>query len=171
MKQFDPAPGTLTAGEAAAIDQVIADHGGDETQLVGILLDVQAGAEHRYISQAAAVYVAKKLGLKITRVYDVISFYTALNDEPQAKFTLEVCSSAPCHVNGAPSLVDTLREVLGIGVGETSEDGRYALRKTPCFGACDVAPAVRCNGKVFGHLTDKAAVTAMLKELEGGACG
>lgn len=170
MNQFEPADSQLTPGEAAAVDQIIADHAGDPTQLVGILLEVQAASERRYISQSAAVYVAQKLGLKITQVYDVITFYAALNDRPQAKFTLEVCSSAPCQVNGASSLLDTLRDVLGLEVGGTSADGRYAIRKVPCFGACDVAPAVRCNGVVYGKLTGREQVTAMLKELEGGAC-
>jgi len=170
MCQYDPTDSPLTAGETAAIDQIIAQHGGDATQLVGILLEVQAAAPGRYVSRSAAVYVAQKLGLKITQVYDVITFYAALNDQPQAKFTLEVCSSAPCQVNGASRLLDTLKDILGVEIGGTSADGRYAIRKVPCFGACDVAPAVRCNGVVYGNLTGREQITAMLKELEGGAC-
>lgn len=168
MCQLESSP--LTADETAVIDRVIADHNSDATQLVGILLEVQHEAPGRCISRSAAVYVARKLGLKVTQVYDVVTFYDALHDQPQAKFTLEVCSSAPCQVNGAASLLDTLRDVLGLEAGESSEDGRYAIRKVPCFGACDVAPAVRCNGVVYGNLTSRDAVTAMLKDLEGGGC-
>lgn len=158
----------LSESEISGIDQIISDHENDATQLVGILLDVQAAAPGRFISRPAAVYVARKLGLKITQVYDVISFYTAIHDEPQAKFTLEVCSSAPCHVNGAASLLDLLKDVLGIGPGEAIDDGRYAVRTVPCFGACDVAPAVRCNGVVYGKLNSREDVAAMLRDLEGG---
>ena len=40
MKPFDTTPAVLTADDKAVIDRIIADHGNDPTQLVGILLDV-----------------------------------------------------------------------------------------------------------------------------------
>ena len=166
MKTFDPTPDALTAVDKAAIDRIIAQHDGDPTQLVGILLTVQAVGERKYISQPAAVYVANKLGVKITQVYDVISFYTALHDKPRAKFPLEVCSSAPCRVNDSESLLEMLQDILGIGLGEVTYDGRFAIETVPCFGACDVAPAVRVNGVVYGHLTTRQRVLAMLRQLD-----
>ena len=101
MKPFDPTPDALTAGDKAAIDRIIAEHDNDPTQLVGILLSVQKAGERKYISRPAAIYVAQKLGLKITQLYDVISFYTALHDQPRAKYPLEVCSSAPCRAKSS----------------------------------------------------------------------
>lgn len=166
MKPFDPTPDVLTAGDMATIDRIIAGHENDPTQLVGILLDVQAAAERKYISQTVAVYVARKLGLKITQVYDVISFYTALHDRPRAKYPLEVCNSAPCQVNDSEALLATLKELLGIDLGEVTYDGRFTIETVPCFGACDVAPAVRVNGVVYGKLTDKEKILAMLRQLD-----
>lgn len=58
MKPFDPNPDALTAGDMAAIDQIIAAHDNDPTQLMGILLSVQKEGERKYISRPAAVYVA-----------------------------------------------------------------------------------------------------------------
>lgn len=166
MKPFDPTPDILTAGDMAAIDRIIAKHDNDPTQLVGILLAVQAAGERKYISRPAAVYVAQKLGVKITQVYDVISFYTALHDKPRAKYPLEVCSSAPCRVNDSDSLLETLKEILGIKLGEVTYDGRFTIEQVPCFGACDVAPAVRVNGVVYGNLTDRERILAMLRQLD-----
>lgn len=166
MKPFDPSPAVLTADDRAEIDRIIADHGGDPTQLVGILLAVQAAAERKYISRNAAVYIAHKLGLKITQLYDVISFYSALYDRPRAKYPLEVCSSAACRVNDSDTLLDTLQDILGIGLGEVTYDGRFTIQTTPCFGACDQAPAVRVNGVVYGRLTDRERVLAMLRQLD-----
>lgn len=166
MKPFDPTPDVLTAGDMATIDRIIAEHNSDSTQLVGILLDVQAAGEGKYISRPAAVYVARKLGLKITQLYDVISFYTALHDAPRAKYPIEVCNSAPCRVNDSEALLEMLKEILGIDLGEVTYDGRFSIEKVPCFGACDVSPAVRVNGVVYGNLTDRERVLAMLGQLD-----
>lgn len=166
MKPFDPTPDALTAGDKAAIDRIIAEHDADPTQLVGILLSVQKAGERKYISRPAAVYVAQRLGVKITQLYDVISFYTALHDKPRAKYPLEVCSSAPCRVNDSDTLLATLKDILGIDLGEVTYDGRFTIEKVPCFGACDVAPAVRCNGVVYGNLTDREQILAMLRQLD-----
>lgn len=166
MRPFDPQPNQLTHKDEIAIDRVIADHGGNPTDLVGILLDVQALSERRHISQPAAYYIARKLGLKITQVYDVISFYTALHDKPRAKYPLEVCNSAPCRVKDSDSLLATLKEILGIEEGEVTYDGRFTIEKVPCFGACDVSPAVRVNGIVYGNLVDRERILSMLRQLD-----
>lgn len=166
MKPFDTNPNRLTANDRADIDRVIAEHGGDPTRLVGILLDIQAASPRKYISQPVAVYVADRLGLKITQLYDVISFYSALYDTPRAKYPLEVCNSAPCRVNDSDALLETLKDILGIDLDEVTYDGRFTIQKVPCFGACDQAPAVRVNGVVYGHLTDRERVLAMLRQLD-----
>ncbi len=166
VKPFDTTPEELTKVDMAAIDRIIAENDGDPTKLVGILLSVQAAGERKYISRPAAVYIADKLGLKITQLYDVISFYTALHDEPRAKYPLEVCSSAPCRVNDSDTLLETLKDILGIELGEVTYDGRFTIEQVPCFGACDVAPAVRVNGAVYGGLTSRERVLEMLRNLD-----
>ena len=166
MRPFDPTPNVLTQDDKAIIDRIIADHDNDSTQLVGILLDVQAYAERKHISRPVAVYIADRLGLKITQVYDVISFYSALHVRPRAKYPLEICSSAPCRVNDSESLLEMLKDILGIELGEVTYDGRFTIQPVPCFGACDQAPAVRVNGVVYGKLTDREKVLAMLRQLD-----
>lgn len=166
MKPFDTTPNLLTANDKAVIDHIIAKHGNDPTQLVGILLDIQATSVRKHISQPVAVYVADRLNLHITQLYDVISFYSALYDTPRAKYPLEVCNSAPCRVNDSDTLLETLKDILGIDLNEVTYDGRFTIQKVPCFGACDQAPAVRVNGVVYGHLTDRERVLAMLRQLD-----
>lgn len=166
MKPFDTTPAVLTESDKAIIDRIMADHDNDSTQLVGILLDVQANSERKHISRPVAVYLADKLGVKITQIYDVISFYTALHVRPRAKYPLEVCNSAPCRVNDSDTLLETLKDILGIELGEVTYDGRFTISKVPCFGACDIAPAVRVNGVVYGKLTDREKILAMLRQLD-----
>lgn len=166
MRPFELESEELTAPVRERIDAVLQAHAYDGTELVSILLDVEAQMERRYISRPVACYVADRLGLRPTQVYDVISFYTALHDRPRAKFPLQICGSAPCRVNGSESLYEMLRAILGIDFGEVTYDGRFTIEKVPCFGACDRAPAVRVNGKVYGNLTTRERVLAMLRELD-----
>ena len=105
------------------------------------------------------------LGVKPTQVYDVISFYTALHDKPRAKFTLEVCSSAPCRVKDSDTLLERLKRLLNLEVGQVTYDGRFSIEQVPCFGACDVSPAVRVNGVVYGHLDSEERILDMLQQL------
>ncbi len=166
MRPFEVETEKLTAPVRAAIDEILCAHHYDGTDLIAVLLEVEAAMERRYISRPVAYYVADRLGLKPTQVFDVISFYTALHDKPRAKFPLQICDSAPCRVCGSESLYDMLRAVLGIDLGEVTYDGRFTIEKVPCFGACDVAPAVRVNGVVYGNLTDRERVLAMLRQLD-----
>ena len=166
MKPFAKKLTELTPEMVSLVDEIIASHDGDATQLVGILLDLEAAVERHYIPEPAAYYLAERLEIRPTQVYDVISFYSALHDKPRAKYPLEVCSSAPCRVNDSDNLLDTLQNILGIGLGEVTYDGRFTIERVPCFGACDVAPAVRVNGAVYGNLTSRERILDMLRQLD-----
>lgn len=166
MKPFAQKAEVLTPALARAIDTILANHGGDATQLVGILLDVQDAVEHHYVPEDAARYVAGKLELPPAQVYDVLSFYDALYNAPRAKYPLQVCDSAPCMVNDSDALVEELERILNLKVGEVTYDGRFSIERVPCFGACDVSPAVRCNGMVFGNLTSRERILDMLRQLD-----
>jgi NADH-quinone oxidoreductase subunit E len=55
---------------------------------------------------------------------------------------------------GAGELGEHLKEKLGIGFGQTTEDGRYTLKEGECMGACGDAPMCLHNNHVMHtHLT------------------
>lgn len=161
------APGCpLSAELQAKIDLVLESHAYDSTQIVGILLEVQELEEMHYVPEPVAYYLAERLQMPVTGIFDCLSFYAELSGRPRAKYPIQVCSSIACHVNGAGSLTATLQELLGIDFGETTYDGRFTLEKTTCFGACDRAPALRINGQVYGPLHSREEVAALLRELD-----
>ncbi|NCE63764.1 NAD(P)H-dependent oxidoreductase subunit E [Pseudoflavonifractor sp. 524-17] len=166
MKPFAKKLTELTPEMVSLVDEIIASHDGDATQLVGILLDLEAAVERHYIPEPAAYYLAERLEIRPTQVYDVISFYSALHDKPRAKYTLQVCDSAPCRVKDSDTLCETLQRLLNLEVGEVTYDGRFSIEKVPCFGACDVSPAVRVNGVVYGHLDSEERIVNMLQQLD-----
>ena len=147
------------------IDCVLEAHNYDGTQIVGILLEVQALHELHYVPEPVAYYLAGKLQMPVTIIFDCLSFYSQLSMEPRAKYPIQVCNSAACRVNDNAVLFETLKRVLGIEIGETTYDGRFCIEPVTCFGACDLAPAVRINGEIHGHLDTPEKVEQLIREL------
>lgn len=154
--------GVLTKDLALKIDTIISGYQGNSTKLVGILLDVQDIIPKQYIPREVATYISEKMNIPLSKVYDVISFYAALSDVPRADFVIQLCDSVVCKVTGNTILRDTISELLGISEQEATADGKYWLEYTPCFGACDISPAMRINGKVYGHLTTPNSIKQVL---------
>lgn len=158
----------LTETLTAKIDGVLASYAKDPTRLVGMLLEIQDLTLKQYIPKEIAVYVGDQLDLPLSRIYDVISFYEALSDVPRGDIVIQFCDSVVCKVNGNNTLKKDLENILGIKMGETTPDGKYHLESAPCFGACDIAPAIRVNGVVYGPLKTEEAVRAALSRPEKG---
>ncbi|WP_419821001.1 NAD(P)H-dependent oxidoreductase subunit E [Anoxybacterium hadale] len=156
--------GILTRELAQEIDKTINHYRSNSTKLVGILLDIQDIIPKQYIPREVAAYVSEKMNIPLSKIYDVISFYAALSDVPRADYVIQLCDSVVCKVTGNTTLRDTISQLLGIKEQESTPDGKYWLEYTPCFGACDISPAMRINGKVFGHLTTQDSVKAVLDQ-------
>lgn len=105
------------------------------------------------LSYDVAKVIAREMGLSLSQVYNFVTFYAMLSTKPHGKYTIRICRSAPCHVNGAAEVVHAIEDQLGIKMGETTEDGRFTLEYCPCLGLCDIAPAIMINKKVYGNLT------------------
>lgn len=166
MKPFVDVDETMTPELAQLADRVIAKHDHDSTQLVGILLDIQDEIELHYIPKPMAFYLSERLDIKPTQIWDVLSFYSSLYTEPRAKYPIQICDSVVCRVNDSDRLLDLLRDILNIDLNEVTYDHKFTIEQVPCFGACDVAPAARVNGRVFGRLTTRERVIDMLNSLD-----
>lgn len=123
------------------IDLVLESHDCDPTQIVGILLDVQALNERHYVPETTAYYIADRLKMRVTNIFDCLKFYSELSPVPRAKYPIQVCCSPACRVNRVDShrLISTLEQLLDIKLGETTYDGRFTLEQVTCIGACDRA--------------------------------
>jgi NADH dehydrogenase (ubiquinone) flavoprotein 2 len=75
-------------------------------------------------------------------------FYTQYS-EPIGKYFLQVCTTTPCELCGASGIVKTISDHLGIGVGETTEDGLFTLVEVECAGACVNAPVLAVNDDYY----------------------
>ena len=123
----------------------------------------------RFLNSAepVAYYLADRLSLPVTNIFDCLNFYSELSSKPRAKYPIQVCSSPACRVNviDTKRLLETLQRLLDIKIGETTYDGRFTLETTTCYGACDRAPSVRINGQIYDHLDTQEKIEALLRSL------
>ena len=99
--------------------------------------------------------IADELGIPLTEVYGVATFYSQFTLKPKGKNKIAICLGTACYVRGAQSIIDKVNGILGTVIGETTEDGNYTVDATRCVGACGLAPVMMINEEVFGRLTVK----------------
>jgi len=118
-----------------------------------------------YVSKEGIERVAARLGLPVSDVYSMASFYTLYHKEPTGRHVLRVCEGLSCYLaGGAERLVDYLREKLGIEVGETTEDGLFTLQTVDCLASCGTSPAMLVDDALYENLTAEK-VDELLDEL------
>lgn len=133
---------------------VLEKFGTGKENLIQIMLELQQLSGNNYLPQEWVEEVAKALDMPMSKVYGVITFYAMFDTEKRGKNLIEVCKSGPCHVAGAENVMELLEKVLGIKPGQTTADGLFTLEFSSCFGACDIAPAIKIGEEVYGNLTE-----------------
>lgn len=123
--------------------------------LPGNLMPVLQGAqdEYGYIPRAVAELIAERLNVYPSQIYGVLTFYAQFHLKPRGRFIIRVCVGTACHVQGAPRIVETFFDKLGIGHAETTPDLRYTFEKVACLGACGMAPLAMVNDSTYGSMT------------------
>lgn len=106
-----------------------------------------------WLSVEAMDHVAGVLNITPIEVYEVATFYSMYNLKPIGKYLFEVCHTGPCMVQGSDSIINYIKEKLGIGIGETTADGLFTLKVVECLGACGYAPMMQMGKFYKEHLT------------------
>ena len=113
-----------------------------------------AQEQYGYLSPEAVERVANRLEMDPGEVYDSATFYSMFRFKPAGRYVLQVCEGLSCHLaGGAEQLVEYLQRQLGIGAGETTEDGLFTLQTVQCLAACGASPAMRVNDTLYENLT------------------
>lgn len=125
---------------------ILAMHENDPSNLIAILQDVQA--EYNYLSEANLTLIADTLGVSVSKVYSVATFYENFSLEAKGKHIIKVCAGTACHVRKSGPIYDAIYEYLGLhGKKKTSDDGLFTLETVACLGACGLAPVMTVDGK------------------------
>jgi len=129
------------------IDKYLTLHG----NLMPVLQGIQD--EYGYIPKPTIDLVAERLNVYPSQIFGVLTFYAQFHLKPRGRFIIRVCVGTACHVQGAPRIVETFFDKLGIGHAETTPDLRYTFEKVACLGACGMAPLAMVNDSTYGAMT------------------
>ena len=142
---------------------ILAMHENDPSNLIAILQDVQA--EYNYLSEANLTLIADTLGVSVSKVYSVATFYENFSLEAKGKHIVKVCAGTACHVRKSGPIYDSLRDALGLtGKRKTSADGLFTLETVACLGACGLAPVMTIDGEVHAKMTPED-VLALVEDI------
>ena len=142
---------TLCKEKLKQLDAFIDENVGKDGNLIPILHESQKLFGH--IPFSVQKNIADKLNKPLAEIYGVVTFYTYFSIEPKGDYIIGVCMGTACYVKNAGKILDDFANEIGIGVGETSEDGKFTLEATRCIGACGLAPVLTVNEDVYGRLT------------------
>jgi len=145
------------------VDAIIDKYEGQANYLIQILLEIQA--ENHWLPKEALETVSKRLDVPLSRIQNVTTFYKAFSLVPKGRHEIHVCLGTACHVRGAPRVLDTVQEVVGIKPGETDSDLKFSLETVACLGCCALGPVMEVDGK-YNRKIVPAKVAEILKNYD-----
>lgn len=134
------------------VEEVIAGHSPiTMDSLIPVLQDVQT--ETGYLSHKSMEEISTLVGVPVSRVYGVATFYKQFRFAPLGDHVIQVCRGTACHVRGSLAIADHLKRRLKLTAEGNSPDRKFTVITVACLGACSIAPVVKLDGEFHGHLT------------------
>ncbi len=145
-------------GERTPADDHLARGGHASRSRRDLLLPVLHALQDEvgWISRGGLEYACRRLDVPPADAYGVATFYDRFALDERPPLIVTVCDDIVCKCNGA----DDLFRVLGDAV----------VRRSPCFGLCDRAPAARMERSGRAHAEGRLAPASIdaITELLGG---
>jgi NADH-quinone oxidoreductase subunit E len=142
-------PYALHAEDFMAIEEEMGHYADPRAASIGALKIVQK--RHGWVPDAAIPAIGRMLGISAADVEGVATFYNLIYRRPVGRYVIKVCDSVACFLTGYEEIGAELRKQLGVGLGETTADGRFTLLPICCLGACDRGPVLMINDEThFG---------------------
>ncbi len=116
-----------------------------------LLLVIQR--ERGYVDNAGVNFLAEKLDIKVTDVWETATFYSMFNMHPVGKYHIQVCKTLSCRIMGEEEITEHICNRLGIHAGETTPDGKFTVSRVECLGSCGTAPMLQIGFDYHEDLT------------------
>jgi NADH-quinone oxidoreductase subunit E len=155
----------ITAETRAEMREIMARYPQPRSALLPMLHLVQSVEGH--VSTAGIETCAELLDITAAEVAAVATFYTMYKRRPVGDYHVGVCTNTLCAVMGGDAIFANLKDHLGIGNDETTDDGKVTLEHVECNAACDYAPVVMVNWEFFDNMTP-ARARQLVDDLRSG---
>jgi NADH:ubiquinone oxidoreductase subunit E len=123
---------------------------GKRDDLIPILQEIQD--DLGYLSEESIVKTGNFLGLSTTKIYGLATFYDRFRFVPSGKIQIRICNGTSCYLNGSQSIINKIREELGVMPGQTTRDGNFSFEIVSCMGGCYNGPVINVNGQYQTHI-------------------
>ncbi len=150
MSNKSPVPFRGTKEQEQKLREVIAQHKDQDGPLMPVLQEAQA--IYGYLPIEVQKIISEELDIPLEHIYGVVTFYAQFSLAPKGQYKIAVCLGTACYVKGSGDILNKIKEIIGIDVGECTPDGRFSLEATRCIGACGLAPVMTVNDEVYGRL-------------------
>jgi NADH-quinone oxidoreductase E subunit len=142
---------SFSADVEREIDSHLAKYPVMRSAILPLMFIVQR--ERGYLDPPGVAYLAKRLHLRITDIWEVATFYSMLNTAPVGTYHVQVCKTLSCKIMGEPGITEHICAKLGIKPGETTPDGRFTVSLVECLGSCGTAPMMQIGFDYHENLT------------------
>ncbi len=133
------------------VDALVEKWKDEEGSLILILHEIEN--QHGYVPREVAMEVSHALGVKLARIYEVLTFYHYFKLKPPGRHNLSLCMGTACYLKGAPAMLAEAKSLLKVEEGNTTADREWHLDVVRCIGCCGMSPAMVVDGKTHGRLT------------------
>jgi len=149
----------VPAALAAEVDELISHY---PAKRAASLMVLHALQEHfGWISQEAVEWTAKKLELQPIHIYELVTFYPMLRQQPMGKYQIKVCRTLSCALGGSYGLHRHFCEKLGLDPHkhgpQTTKDGRFTVEFVECLAGCGTAPVMMVNDDFYEAVSRQKA--------------
>lgn len=150
-----------------SIEKIIHSYECSQRHALAIMQDMQR--TYQYVPREGMEALAGYLGCPVSALYAMATFYKALSLVPKGEHIIKCCDGTACHIRGASTLIDGVRRELGIGPGETTEDGFFSFETVNCLGSCALAPVLVVDDVYYGKVTLEKLKEILNDVRKGGA--
>lgn len=155
----------LSTESLKKIDREIAKYPSDQKRSAVMSALAIAQDEKGWLANETMDFVAEYLDMPTIAVYEVATFYNMYNLKPLGQYKLTVCTNLPCALSGGNDAASYLKQKLGIGFNETTDDGKFTLQEGECMGSCGDAPVLLVNNKRMCSFMSNEMIDQLLEEL------
>jgi len=151
-----PAADTATAAPGEKIEEIVTRYDGDVGMLIPMMQDLQA--EFGYLSASVLRLLAPRLGVPLSRVFGVATFYSSFRLAPKGQHEVTLCMGTVCHLKGAGKISETICREFQVEAGGTTPDRLFTFQAVNCVGACALAPVMVVDGEYHDAVTPDSAL-------------
>lgn len=142
--------------DLAPLHQIIDEYKGQRGVLIQVLQRAQEA--YGYLPPEVLKGIADGLGIPLSQVYGVVTFYAQFYLTRRGKHVIRSCDGTACHVRGAAKVIDAIQKELGIAPGETTSDYQFTFEVVYCLGSCGLSPVAVVDDQVVGRLVPEKMV-------------